>query len=134
MLWYTVPAMELTMVKRARTAPDLPYREIAARVLGKNYELSLVFVGEAKARQLNKAYRNAEYIPNVLSFPLDDTHGEIYISPVRAVKEAPKWNMTSRSYIGFLFIHGLLHLKGHHHGATMENEEKRLLTLFSLQH
>ena len=124
--------MKLHITKKVQHVPHLPYQEIGDAVLGKDYVLSLVFVGERRAQTLNTRYRNATYIPNILSFPLDLTHGEIYITPLRAKKEAPKWNMTIRGYIGFLFIHGILHLKGHLHGATMEEAEKKLVSSFSL--
>jgi len=31
----------------------------------------------------------------------------------------------------YLFIHGLLHLKGFEHSSTMEKEEKKYMRLFS---
>lgn len=112
--------------------PRLPYDAIKDGVLGKAYELSLTFVGERRAQQLNKTYRKKTYAPNVLSFPLDDRHGEIYICPRRAQVEAKQFSLTPTQYIGFLFIHGCLHLKGHDHGATMEKTEQRLLHKFIL--
>lgn len=102
-------------------------------VLGKKYTLSLSFVGAVRAQTLNKSYRNATYVPNVLSFPLDKNTGEIYIAPSVAKKEAPKYSLTEKGYIGYLFIHGLLHLKGYPHGATMEKAEKKFMTLFKLK-
>ena len=59
---------------------------------------------------------------NILSFPLSKTSGEILICP----KAAKPYS------VGYLFIHGLLHLKGRVHGATMEREERRLLKAFGL--
>src|SRR5262245_7477507 len=88
--------------------PRLPYREMAIEVLGKNYELTLGFVGNAKSQKLNKTYRNKEYIPNVLSFPLEKNIGEIFINPMQARKEAPSHGMTEKNFIGFLFLHALL--------------------------
>ena len=35
-------------------------------------------------------------------------------------------------YIAFLFIHGLLHLKGHDHGDTMESLERRYVKQFGI--
>lgn len=117
----------------ARSHPKLPYGEMADAVLGKSYALSLTFVGAKRAKDLNRKHRKATYVPNVLSFPLTDTAGEIYISPVVAKREASKFHMTERGYVGFLFIHGLLHLKGHLHGATMEKVEKKYCTYFKLK-
>lgn len=112
--------------------PRLPYQKMAEVVLGKDYELSLAFIGDAKSQRLNKIYRNKEYIPNVLSFPLQRNIGEIFINPVQARKEAHAHGMSESGFIGFLFIHALLHLKGHDHGATMEKVEARLKNRFNL--
>lgn len=117
----------------ARTFPILPYEEMKNAILGKKYELSLVFIGKVRAQTLNKTHRNATYTPNVLSFPLDTHIGEIYITPSIALKEAHKFSLSPKGYIGYLFIHGLLHLKGYPHGATMERAEKKYSTLFKLK-
>jgi len=102
-------------------------------ILGESYELSLVFVGDKKSRALNFAYRQKTYIPNVLSFPLDKTSGEIYINPHRARIEAKKFGMSVRGFTGYLFIHGLLHLEGHDHGDTMEKVEARYKNRYGLK-
>lgn len=123
----------ITIAHTTRSQPNLPFEEIATAVLGKSYELSLTFVGKTRARELNRAYRSATYVPNVLSFPLANDAGEIYITPTIAQREAPKWNLSPRNYIGYLFIHGLLHLKGHDHGATMERAEQKYMSRFNLK-
>lgn len=118
----------------ARTYPkDLPYAKMKDCILGKKYELSLTFVGKTRAQALNKKYRDATYVPNVLSFPLSETMGEMYITPSVAEKEAHKFSLSPRGYIGFLFIHGLLHLKGYPHGATMERVEKKYIAQYNLK-
>lgn len=95
-------------------------------VLGKRYDLSLAFLSVPKMRRAMK-FRYARIAgrktSNVLSFPLSKTSGEILICPRAA---APYTR-------GYLFIHGLLHLKGLKHGATMEREERRLLKRFGLR-
>jgi rRNA maturation RNase YbeY len=101
-------------------------------VLGKKYNLTLISVGKVKAQKLNKEHRGATYVPNVLSFPLDAETGEIYITPLVAQKECKKFHLTPDGYIGFLFIHGLLHLKGLPHGDTMDKAEKKFMMKFGL--
>jgi len=123
----------LTISHTARSYPKLPYEKMVSDILGPSYQLSLVFVGEARALSLNKTYRKKTYVPNVLSFPLEKERGEIFITPVRAKKEAKDFNLSPQGYIGYLFIHGLLHLKGHHHGATMERAEKRYIAKYKLR-
>lgn len=105
--------------------PKHPYETIKNDILGKSYTLSLTFVGETLAQKLNQQYRQKTYTPNVLSFPLAKDHGEVFITPSVAKRQAKKFNMSVKGYIGFLFIHACLHLKGHLHGATMESTEKR---------
>ena len=115
-----------SITQTTRTAyPKHPYEKIKDDILGRNYTLSLSFIGATRAQGLNKDYRKKNYTPNVLSFPLEDKHGEIFITPAVARKEAKKFSMTEKGYVGFLFIHACLHLKGHHHGATMERAEKK---------
>lgn len=115
------------------TPPALPFKKMKDDILGESYELSLVFVGDKKSRALNFAYRRKTYIPNVLSFPLHKKAGEIYINPHRARIEAKKFGMSVRGFIGYLFIHGLLHLEGHDHGDTMESIEARYKNRYQLR-
>jgi len=117
----------------ARTFPTLPYEEMKDAILGKKYTLSLTFIGKVRAQSLNQKYRNATYVPNVLSFPLSENAGEIYIAPSVAEKEAHKFSLSPKGYVGYLFIHGLLHLKGYPHGATMERAEKKFVSKFNLK-
>ncbi len=112
--------------------PNFPYEEIKNAILGRSYTLSVAFVGTQRARSLNTAYRQKTYVPNVLSFPLTETTGEIYLCPEIAYKEAKDFNLTKDGYIAFLFIHGCLHLKGYDHGDTMEALEQRYLKRFAI--
>ena len=115
-----------------KSFPKLPYEEIKNTVLGKKYYVSLVFVGETRAQHLNEEHRGKDYIPNVLSFPLTESSGEIYICPRAAAKEASDFELSLDGYIGFLFIHGLLHLRGLDHGDEMDRLEQKYLTKFKL--
>jgi probable rRNA maturation factor len=111
----------------------LPYDDIKLKILGSKYDLSLAFVGKQRAQSLNQAYRNKTYSPNVLSFPLEKNAGEIIICPLVSNQEASKYNLSQNGYIAFLFIHGLLHLKGYDHGATMDKLESKYLKLFGIK-
>lgn len=123
----------LTITHTTKTYPaTLPYEKIKDAILGKEYELSLVFVGEKRARQLNQTYRHKDYVPDILSFPLDTTHGEIFLCLQRIYRSAPKYERDGKNQLGFIFIHGLLHLKGHSHGATMEAAEKKYCAQFTI--
>jgi probable rRNA maturation factor len=115
------------------TLPRVSFAKIKEEILGKKYELSLVFCGNRKSKELNKIYRDKDYTPNILSFPLDKNSGEIFINPHVAKKEAKNFNKSYAKFIGFLFIHGLLHLKGMEHGSTMDKAEIKFCKKFNLQ-
>jgi len=112
---------------------NIPYDDIKRQILGDSYDLSLAFIGAKRAATINQQYRNKSYSPNVLSFPLDKQAGEIIICPSVADKEHSDFNLTPRGYIAFLFIHGLLHLKGYDHGDTMEKLERKHLKSFNIK-
>ena len=124
---------EVSITATARSYPRLPYQEMKDDILGKGYRLSLVFVGKTRAQALNKEYRNKTYVPNVLSFPLDEKTGEVFISPAVAKTQAHRYGLSPRGYIGFLFIHALLHLKGLDHGDTMEKAEAKYSQKYGLR-
>jgi probable rRNA maturation factor len=123
----------LTITSTVEVYPtDLPFASIKRTILGTQYELSLTFVGEKRAASLNEAYRQKTYSPNVLSFPLTEKTGEVYICPSVAKREASKFDLTPNGYIAYLFIHGCLHLKGYDHGDTMDKLERKYLKAFNI--
>ncbi|MDE2078785.1 MAG: rRNA maturation RNase YbeY [Patescibacteria group bacterium] len=110
--------------------PPLPFENIAEHILGKKYQLSVTFVSPQKMRALNRRARGIDRSTDILSFALSDDMGELYISLPNAKKKAPTFGMTERDYLGFLFIHGCLHLEGHDHGRTMEQLERKFCRAF----
>jgi len=116
---------------RRNPAPGVPFLKIAEAVLP-GWDISLVFAGETRAQSLNVALRNRDYIPNVLSYETGSKSGEIIICPAVAKRQAPSYGLSYKNFIAFLFIHGLLHLKGQPHGATMEKQERAILARFLL--
>ncbi len=108
------------------------FEQMKTKILGKSYDLSVAFVGPARMRQLNLAYRNLDKPTDILSFPLSETEGEIYICLSEAKKEAKKFERSYENFLGFLFIHGLIHLKGFDHGSTMESIEARFRKEFGI--
>lgn len=113
--------------------PCLPFVKIKEEVMGKEYDLSLVFISSTKSKTLNKIHRKKDYPANILSFPLSDDSGEIFIDLKEASKNAPNFNMDLKNFIGFLFIHGLLHLKGFEHGSNMEVKEEKIKKGFGIK-
>lgn len=123
---------KISVTSTVKEYPKHRYQEIKDAILGKKYDVSLVFVGKKRAATLNKEYRNKTYSPNVLSFPLDEVTGEIFICPQVAEREAAKYELTTKGYVVFLFIHGCLHLKGYDHGDTMDRLERKYLKAFKI--
>ncbi|MFA6256814.1 MAG: rRNA maturation RNase YbeY [Candidatus Paceibacterota bacterium] len=107
--------------------PRLPVLEIKQEILGEKYSLSIVFVSNAKSRELNKAYRGKDKATNILSFPLTKSAGEIVLCPAVITREAKerKFDKNFRELVGFLVIHGMLHLKGNVHSSRMEKAENK---------
>lgn len=112
--------------------PRLPFAQMKDAVLGRKYELSLVFIGERRSKKLNIQYRDKHKSANVLSFPLDKKSGEIFITPARARREAKSFDRKYDNFIAFLFIHGLCHLNGMDHGSTMEKAEEKIRAQFGV--
>jgi probable rRNA maturation factor len=108
------------------------YSDIKNFVLGEKFELSLVFIGDKVSKNLNKKYRGKDKPTDILSFPLSKKSGEIFINLKRTKTEAKKFERGFENFVLFLFIHGLLHLKGMDHGSKMENAEKKVRTKFKI--
>ncbi|MSR87553.1 MAG: rRNA maturation RNase YbeY [Candidatus Zambryskibacteria bacterium] len=104
-----------------RRIPKAKFELIKDYILGKRYELSLVFCGDALSRSLNRHYRDKDKATNVLSFKLSKDSGEIFINLYKMKKFSPT----------YLFVHGCLHLKGMEHGDTMNKAEKKYLNVAS---
>ncbi|MEQ1561212.1 MAG: rRNA maturation RNase YbeY [Nitrospira sp.] len=118
--------------KTKSTLPRVPFAMIKDKAMGKNYSLSLVFVGETTSKTLNNSYRGKNKSTNVLSFTLDKNHGEIFITPAVVKRQTKLFDRKYDNLIAFLFIHGLMHLKGMDHGSTMERAEMQLRKKFGI--
>ncbi len=111
---------------------ELPFASMKDMVVGTSYELSLVIASKETMRTLNRTYRQKDCATDILSFPFDASHGEIFINLEETKKEAKKFGREFKNFVGFLFIHGLVHLKGFKHGSTMEREERKVRKLFGV--
>jgi rRNA maturation RNase YbeY len=120
-------------LQHLKVGAGLPFGKVAKEVLP-NWDISLVFVGPAKARALNKQLRGKTYTPNVLSYVVGNKSGEIIICPSEAAKQAPDFHLSPSTFHLLLFIHGLLHIKGWAHGAKMEQCEQTLLKRYGSAH
>ncbi len=116
----------------AKGAGRLPFEEIAKKILGSKYELSLVICGDGLAQRMNREYRKKTYKPNVLSFPLSKNEGEIFLNVRCAERESRTYGVPLKERLALLFVHGCFHLKGLDHGKKMEAKEQRVLKAFKL--
>ena len=112
------------------TVPRIAFEAMAKSVLGNSYELSLVICGDRLAQRMNAEYRKKTYAPNVLSFPLSTTGGEIFLNMRKAEREARRSGVSVRARIALLYVHGLWHLKGLDHSDRMEAREAATLKAF----
>lgn len=112
-------------------------------------ELSVLFVGDDEMTRLNRRYLKREGSTNVIAFPMvekgerdmDDGFfetlmlGDVVVCPDKAAREAKAAGISVEEMVDRLLIHGILHLLGYDHEASlkdaiiMENEEKRLLEM-----
>ena len=103
--------------------PNLPILAMKNDILGEKYCLSLVFIDKKKSQELNKRYRDKDNATNILSFPLSKTDGEILICPAVVRTQTKDFDKNFDHLLGFLVIHGMLHLKGMEHSKKMEKLE-----------
>ena len=133
--------MRLDIRRTVHNSPQLPFERIAAAALPKGYQLSLVICGDKLAQRMNKEYRlpalraaqragKKTYRPNVLSFPLSQKEGEIFLNIRKAAREARRMGISTNARIAHLFVHGCFHLAGHRHGDRMDTLEKKVLRNF----
>ena len=112
--------------------PRAIFRAIADEALPSDYELSVAFVPASAMQKFNLMYREKNEPTDILSFPLDEKKGEIYICPSETRRMAPEFDRSYDNFLNFLFIHGCVHLKGYDHGATMERIEDKIRAKFKV--
>jgi rRNA maturation RNase YbeY len=113
--------------KTRASVRGISFKKIKDDVLGASYELSVALLTPAQARKVTKETKGKDKASNVLAFPLTKRSGEILLCPATARAQAKDYEMTPKNFLIYLFIHGLLHLKGMDHGSTMEHTEQRFL-------
>ena len=118
-----------TLRKRPNFA-NIPFLQIKNDILGRDYELSLLFCANKLIEKLSLKYKKNKNHKNILSFPIDEKEGEIIINLRQVQKEAKNFNHSFKEHLLYLYIHGLLHLKGLKHGKLMEKQEELFLNKY----
>lgn len=86
-------------------------------------EISLVLVGEAKIKALNKKYLNRDRVTDVLSF---EDLNEIFICLPQAKRQSKLLKTPLKSELMRLLVHGIVHLKGYEHEKSAKEAERML--------
>ncbi len=92
--------------------------------------MNIIFVSNEEIQRINNEYRGIDKITDVISFALCDGEmlieteelGDIFICLDRAFLQASEYGHSVSREVGFLAVHGYLHLKGYDH-MTKEDEE-----------
>lgn len=108
-------------------------------------EVDLTFVDNNRIHELNLEYRGIDRPTDVLSFALNESSedepeivyeveeedseeipdmlGDIIISVTRAKEQAEEYGHSLERELGFLFVHGFLHLLGYDHQDEASEKE-----------
>lgn len=96
-------------------------------------EVSVLLTDNASIHDYNRQYRGVDRPTDVLSFsqregegadPHDPLLGDLVISVERAQEQATEFGHTVAREVGFLAVHGVLHLLGWDH---LEPDEERAM-------
>lgn len=93
-------------------------------------EIVMVFVASGEIRRLNRLYRRKDYSTDILSFqPADDSSlGELVLCLPVIRQQCKRTGLSERGELGYMIVHGVLHLLGYDHEKPAAQVE-----MFSLQ-
>jgi len=111
------------------------FKRWARNTIRVDSEITLRIVDEPEARELNQTYREKDYAPNVLTFPLAEEPfiiADIVICAPVVAKEAIEQGKSLEAHFAHLTIHGVLHAHGYDHevpaqAELMESVETQIL-------
>lgn len=96
---------------------------------------NIIFVTKEKIQQINKDYRGIDRVTDVITFALMENLdeifmeaelelGDVFICIDRAIEQAVEYGHSIEREIGFLAVHGYLHLTGYDH---MNEEDEKIM-------
>ncbi|MEE6130943.1 rRNA maturation RNase YbeY [Priestia aryabhattai] len=104
-------------------------------------EVSITFVNNERIQEINREYRDKDKPTDVISFALEEMGegeieifgeemprvlGDIIISVPRTIEQAEEYGHSFMRELGFLTVHGFLHLLGYDHETA--EDEKQMFT------
>lgn len=110
--------------------------------VGQHSEVSITFVTNDRIQEINRDYREKDAPTDVISFAMEELGegeveliggdmprilGDIIISVPRAEEQAQEYGHSFERELGFLAVHGFLHLMGYDH--MTEEDEMEMFTL-----
>ncbi|MFC5557675.1 rRNA maturation RNase YbeY [Ureibacillus thermophilus] len=114
-------------------------------------EVSITFVTNEKIHEINREYRHIDRPTDVISFALEEMGegeieivgdmprvlGDIIISVERTREQAEEYGHSFERELGFLAVHGFLHLLGYDHMTeedekVMFSKQEEILSSFGL--
>lgn len=136
-------------------------KALAVKKIDFPVEISVVLVNNEEIRRVNREFRGIDRATDVLSFPMlefdgDEAEfslqdfeletdpesqevvlGDIVISLEKAREQAIEYGHSFERELGFLMVHGMLHLLGHDHereedARVMRKLEEEILASLSL--
>lgn len=153
--------MDLAVMDHTHQLPEedqqlvIDLLEFAGRQLNldEETEMSVTFVDNNEIQEINREYRHKDMPTDVISFALEDEAdemidmsefdmprniGDIFISIDRTKEQAEQYGHSFERELGFLAIHGFLHLNGYDHMEPQEEKEmfdlqRKILDAYGLQ-
>lgn len=98
-------------------------------------ELSVSFVNKEEIQAINRDYRQKDKVTDVISFAFEEDEpiiegvdmprvlGDIIICAEVAAEQAQAYNHSFERELGFLALHGFLHLLGYDHMTEADEKE-----------
>jgi probable rRNA maturation factor len=127
--------MKLNLINNSTETLPKKFVENWCKALSKKLklksELTIVFLDPKAAKALNKTFRKKNYATDILSFQSSssDNLGELILCPQVLKKQAKEHKISFNAELGYMLIHGVLHLLGYDH----EKSKAEAKTMFKIQ-